>query len=70
MLQKKLEQQEEELRKLSIHIEQEQPSAAELPDLGWLQAQQQMASLEEEVSTNPFPIPGQCSTLPEDTLIL
>ena len=55
MLQEKLEQQESELRQLDSHIEQEQSTAHQLPDLGQLQAQQQVASSEEEVSAISLP---------------
>ena len=58
MLQEKLKQNDKELRQLDSHIEQDQSSAQEVPDLGQLQAQQQVASSEEEVSlTAPKPLP-------------
>lgn len=55
MLQEKLEQHMEDLRQLDSHIEQEQSAAHELPDLGQLQAQQQVAASEEEVSPEALP---------------
>ena len=49
-MQEKLKQQQEELSQLNSLIEQEQFLAVKLPDSGQLQAQQKVASLEEEVS--------------------
>ena len=66
------------LRQLNSHIEQEQSAAHELPDLGQLQAQQQVATSEEEVtSKSTFPqhidaVNSACSlttSWPQDSML-
>ena len=53
MLQEKLKQHDKELRQLDSHIEQDQSSAQEVPDLGQLQAQQRGAGTAAAASHQP-----------------
>ena len=52
-LQEKLGQQEGEVKRLAVLIEEEQSSSIATPDASQLQAQQKVASAEEEVSASP-----------------
>lgn len=52
LLQEELGQQEGEVKRLAVLIEQEQCSSTATPDASQLQAQQKVASAEEEVNAS------------------